>query len=100
MSCRCPDSPRDFVGRLTFMDSAYKIQSTEAMYVNASTSSASSTEEFKVKVPKSRKENRLLKSGFVDDNNDHLCYLDLSIVWPAAVCSVLSMFLFIGQYFY
>ncbi|VDM58506.1 unnamed protein product [Angiostrongylus costaricensis] len=66
------------------------------MYVNASTSSASSPEEFKVKVPKSRKENRLLKSGFVDDNNDHLCYLELSIVWPAAVCAVLSMLLFIA----
>ncbi|KAJ1372130.1 hypothetical protein KIN20_034207 [Parelaphostrongylus tenuis] len=48
-------------------------------------------------VPKSRKENRLLKRGFVDDNNDHLCYLDLFIVWPATVCAVLSVSVFIDN---
>ncbi|XGW18039.1 hypothetical protein V3C99_002554 [Haemonchus contortus] len=65
------------------------------MDVGASTSSSSSPEHFRIKIPRSRRENRLLKEGFVDDNNEDLSYFSFPIVWPAAACAVFSMTLFI-----
>ncbi|KAK6014611.1 hypothetical protein OSTOST_20002, partial [Ostertagia ostertagi] len=45
--------------------------------------------------PRSRKENRLLKGGFIDDNNDDLSYFNFRILWPAVTCAVFSMTCFI-----
>ncbi|PIO60751.1 hypothetical protein TELCIR_17745, partial [Teladorsagia circumcincta] len=45
--------------------------------------------------PRSRKENRLLKEGFIDDNNDDLSYFNFRILWPAVTCAVFSMTCFI-----
>ncbi|KJH46974.1 hypothetical protein DICVIV_06950 [Dictyocaulus viviparus] len=46
-------------------------------------------------VPRSRKENRQLKQGFVDDNNDTLLFLDLPMIWPASAFAIFSTSLFV-----
>lgn len=68
------------------------------MNVGASTSSelGNLTSSFRIKKPRSRDENRLLKVGFVDDNNEHLSYFTFSIIWPAAACAVFSVLLFLA----
>ncbi|VDL82641.1 unnamed protein product [Nippostrongylus brasiliensis] len=58
-------------------------------------SSSSAATPFRVKVPRSQQENRQLKAGFVDDNNEELSYFRFSLLWPAAVAAVFSVTLFI-----
>ncbi|KAK5983756.1 hypothetical protein GCK32_008741 [Trichostrongylus colubriformis] len=58
---------------------------------NVSVPSTSSPDE----TPRSRRENRLLKQGFVDDNNEDLSYFHFSVLWPAAACALFSMTFFI-----
>ncbi|RCN47719.1 hypothetical protein ANCCAN_06183 [Ancylostoma caninum] len=60
----------------------------EHMNVYASTSSGSSPEGFRVRVPRSRRENKSLKEGFVDDNNEHLSYFNFPVLWPATACAL------------
>ncbi|KAL6727040.1 hypothetical protein Aduo_008955 [Ancylostoma duodenale] len=64
------------------------------MNVYASTSSGSSPEGFRVRVPRSRQENKSLKKGFVDDNNEHLSYFNFPVLWPATACAVFCTTLF------
>ncbi|XGW18098.1 hypothetical protein V3C99_002590 [Haemonchus contortus] len=50
-----------------------------------------------IQVPKTKQENRLLKSGFVDDNNEHLSYFKFQLIWPFLVFTIsLYAFFFIG----
>ncbi|KAK5980822.1 hypothetical protein GCK32_011683 [Trichostrongylus colubriformis] len=51
------------------------------------------SKNFSVEVPKTKEENRLLKEGFVDDNNEHLAYFNFRIIWPLLALTI-SVYLF------
>ncbi|KAK6030240.1 hypothetical protein OSTOST_03633 [Ostertagia ostertagi] len=40
------------------------------------------------KVPKSKEENRILKQGYTDDNNEHLAYFNFRIIWPTLALTI------------
>ncbi|RCN47722.1 hypothetical protein ANCCAN_06186, partial [Ancylostoma caninum] len=48
-----------------------------------------------VKIPKNKRENRLYKEGFVDDNNVHLSYFNFRILWPVMALSAVMYAFFI-----
>ncbi|KJH46972.1 hypothetical protein DICVIV_06948 [Dictyocaulus viviparus] len=58
-------------------------------------STTTSSSNFIVKDPKLRKECRQLKHGIIDDNNDTLSYMNLSMFRSTALFAVFSISLFV-----
>ncbi|PIO66969.1 hypothetical protein TELCIR_11301 [Teladorsagia circumcincta] len=54
----------------------------------------------RVKVPKTKEENRILKQGYTDHNNDHLAYFNFRIIWPTLALTISVYAFFISEYDY
>ncbi|CAD5222420.1 unnamed protein product [Bursaphelenchus xylophilus] len=48
-----------------------------------------------VKVPANQRENRELKAGFDEDDNEDIAYLNFRLLWPLAATTVMSIFFLI-----
>uniref|UniRef100_A0A914D6G7 CWH43-like N-terminal domain-containing protein n=1 Tax=Acrobeloides nanus TaxID=290746 RepID=A0A914D6G7_9BILA len=46
----------------------------------------------KIKVPKNSQENRTLKEGLIEDDNDDIAYLNFQLIWPVSAMSLVSVF--------
>ncbi|KAI1730882.1 frag1/DRAM/Sfk1 family domain-containing protein [Ditylenchus destructor] len=48
-----------------------------------------------VKVPRNKQENRILKEGFEEDDNEDIAYLNFRIIWPVGITTIVSVGFFI-----
>lgn len=57
--------------------------SSEASQSNSTSddNSSNTSKGFKVKIPKNSTENRLLKDGLIEDDNEDIAYLNFRLIW-------------------
>uniref|UniRef100_A0A914Z207 Uncharacterized protein n=1 Tax=Panagrolaimus superbus TaxID=310955 RepID=A0A914Z207_9BILA len=45
----------------------------------------------RIKIPKNKIEERELKNGLLEDDNEDIAYLNFKIIWPVGICSAVSV---------
>uniref|UniRef100_A0AC35GTA3 Uncharacterized protein n=1 Tax=Panagrolaimus sp. PS1159 TaxID=55785 RepID=A0AC35GTA3_9BILA len=46
----------------------------------------------RIKIPKNEVEEKELKNGLLEDDNEDIAYLNFRIIWPVSICSGVSVF--------